>query len=181
MSVNWQAAEALAVWLAAVAAIVNVAFFLRYLRLMRGIAQATVEQARAAAEQAEGQSKPVVAVACRGTLPEDESEWLEESVPAEIEGERIQLINVGSGPALNLGWSYERERGVFKGERAYLQPGERYALPLPVERGINERRIQCEYVSARGVSYISTTTLRDRYVVGSSVRVVGRAPWAEHQ
>ena len=88
---NWQTVEAVGVWFAAVAAIVKAAFFLYYLKLMRAIQRATLEQA-------EGQLKPVIMVECLATLPKEKSAWQGGLVYPQIEGDRAQLINVGNGP-----------------------------------------------------------------------------------
>lgn len=167
MSSKWQAIEAIGACVAAVATFINVVFFRRYLKLTRGIHEAAIDQA-------EGQSQPVIVVACQRALPQDDKEWLQETIPTPIEGDTVRLTNIGNGPAFNLKWSYELEHGVLRGHSAYLPPSEDFVLGIPLQRGVGEKIVECEYDSRSGTRYVSTTRLRDTYVVASSIRKVGQ-------
>lgn len=172
---NWPAVEAVGVCIAALAALINAAFFVYYLRLTRGIHRAAVEQARAAAEQIEALCKPVVVMASTTTLPVDLADWLYDVISAELEEGYPKLVNVGNGPALNLKWSYERVPDrVVRGECASLRPERKFTFQFPVERGGGEKKVECEYESAAGIRYRSTTTLDARKIVRSKIEVIGR-------
>jgi hypothetical protein len=157
---NWQAIEACGVWATFLGALANIFLFRYYLKLTRGIQDAAVEQA-------EGQSRPVIVIACKPTLPADELEWLNEVIPAEMEGMTPRLLNVGTGPAFDLRWKYQRTAGPIAGNCSYLAVGDRFEFPFTVEAGCGERTLTCEYGSRGGIQYILTTTIRDSYVVRS--------------
>jgi hypothetical protein len=157
---NWQAIEAFGVWATFCGAVVNVLLFRRYLRLTRGIQ-------RAALDQAEGQSRPVIVVACKTTLPDDTREWLNDTIPTEIEGITPRLLNVGTGPAFDLRWKYERKTGPISGQTSYLAVGERFVFPFTPVVENDEMALTCEYKSRGDVIYISTTMLRGSYVISS--------------
>jgi len=155
MPINWQAVEAVGVWVASISAAVNILFFLHYLGIMR--------------DQAEGLSRPVIVVVSSRTLPNDTALWLEDVIPTELAEGGPRLKNVGNGPALHLRWSYERHNATFRGECDYLGPGEEFIFPFPAELGLGEKKIQCVYESVGRVRYNSTTTLRDRVVATSLI------------
>jgi hypothetical protein len=67
MSSKWQQIEAIGACVAALATLINVLFFIYYLKLTRGIHKAAIDQA-------EGQSRPVIVVACQHSLPQDDKE-----------------------------------------------------------------------------------------------------------
>lgn len=159
--VNWNAVEAVGVWAAAGAAVFNVLYFIRFLKLTRA--------------QVEALSKPVILMAATRTLPADDVDWLDEVIPTELELEEgdPRLINVGNGPALNLNWSYERiPDRVIRGKCAYLEPGKKFAFQFRVEIGGGKKGVKCEYESVAGAKYRSTTTLDDHKIVESKIEVI---------
>jgi hypothetical protein len=106
-------------------------------------------------------------VACKTTLPEDTKEWLNETIPAEIEGLTPRLLNVGTGPAFDLRWKYERKTGPIAGQSSYLAVGERFVFPFTPVVEHDEVALTCQYRSRGDIEYISTTMLRGSYVVSS--------------
>jgi hypothetical protein len=161
--INWQAVEAIGVWIAAFAAVG--AFVAAGLTL-----RSSVSQVRS---QVEALSRPFVAVACSSTMPTDLIEWMTEVIPTEIAEGNATLVNAGVGPALNLTWSYERVPDrVIRGSCAFLKAGGVFRFAFPVELGVGPKQITCEYSSANGVRYRSIITLDGRMVVKCDVEAV---------
>jgi F0F1-type ATP synthase membrane subunit c/vacuolar-type H+-ATPase subunit K len=171
--INWQAVEAVGVWIAALAAVG--AFVAAGLALRSSVSQArsASAQAEAASRQVEALSRPFVAIACSSTMPTDLIEWMTDVIPTEIAEGNATLVNAGVGPALNLTWSYERAPDrVIRGSCAFLKAGGVFRFDFPVELGVGPKQIICEYSSANGVRYRSIITLNGRMVVKCDVEVV---------
>ena len=170
---NWQALEAVGVWIGAIAAIAAFIAAWRSLSSAKDQARAASEQAAAASKQVESLSRPVVVVPCSSTMPTDTAKWLENEIPIEIAPDHPGLTNIGSGPALNLTWRYERHHGVIIGHGGPLRVRDVFKFAFPVEIGVGPKRIVCEYSSVNGVRYRSTITLEDRTVRGIETSKIG--------
>ena len=179
-SINWQAVEAIGVWAGALAAIVALIAAWRSLKSVASQTRSASDQARAAGIQAnaasrqvEALSRPFVVVASALVMPSDTLKWMNDVIPTEIENDdpHAALMNVGSGPALNLTWNYERtpRNRVIRGFCPCLGVVSRFRFGFPVEVGVGPKRIICEYSSANGAQYRSTITLDGRSIIGCEV------------
>jgi hypothetical protein len=106
-------------------------------------------------------------------MPKDTAKWLTDVIRTEILNDRPELVNDGSGPALNLIWRYERTQDrLITGSCASLRAGGTFTFAFPVEVGVGPKRVTCEYSSANDIRYRSTITLEDRMVVSCEVMVI---------
>ncbi|MGD0456850.1 MAG: hypothetical protein ABSC21_03795 [Terriglobia bacterium] len=121
-------------------------------------AQASRELVKAANEQSEGLSKPVIFA--RSTARQDS--FL-----------NIQLVNIGTGPAIEIGGSVVEDPGSSQGKRLcfqrpipYLEAHQEYwTRVMGAAPGQPKRTVECSYRSISGLKYVSMTQLDDRNMV----------------
>jgi hypothetical protein len=173
--------------------IVTLWYLIKYVRATVGIQNAAVAQTRAsqdlvkvgndqikvsqelvkaANEQSEGLSKPVIVVVSSPDIPDRNAEMgiLGGGLFSEI-GDRVQLQNIGTGPALWVEWSARgqyragesQEPGVA-GFVPYLRPDETVDTECPraYVSGLSSLAIECTYQSLGRTRYTSKTTVGDR-------------------
>jgi hypothetical protein len=116
-------------------------------------AQASRELVKVANEQSEGLSKPVIFA--RSTAHQDS--FL-----------RIQLVNIGTGPAIEIGGSVVEGPGSSQGNRLcfqwpipYLEAHqEQWTRAMGAALGQPTMTVECSYRSISGRKYISMTELK---------------------
>lgn len=128
---------------------------------------------KAANEQSEGLSKPVIVVVSSPDIPSDhvdEAILGEGGLFSEIT-DGVQLLNIGAGPALRVRWSAtgqhitgESQESRVEGFVPYVQP------PGTVDTectrafvsGLKSLRVTCTYKSLGGRQYTSRTVIGDQ-------------------
>jgi hypothetical protein len=144
--------------------LLTLAVLIWYAWLTRGIE-------RAANEQSEGLSKPAIVVVSSPDIPNRNREMaiLGGGLFSEI-GDRVQLQNIGTGPALWVEWSArgrhntgESQESCVAGFVPYLRPNE--TVDTECSRayvsGLRSLAVECTYQSLGRTRYTSKTTIGD--------------------
>jgi hypothetical protein len=141
-----------------IVSVVALIFLIKYVRSTEGIE-------KAANEQSEGLSKPVVTILANAM--QSDKAFFEEMV-AETTGQHVQLVNIGTGPAIKLKWSIDwTEKGNkgLKGDQQgfvpYLEAGKTLETSLPrvFLTGQIECSVRCSYRSISEAEYTSLAVL----------------------
>jgi hypothetical protein len=125
---------------------------------------------KAAKEQSEGLSKPLIVVVSSPDIPNKDEAILGGGLFSEI-GDRVLLMNIGTGPALWVNWSATGQHATgesrvssLAGFVPYLRPNETVDTEhsRPYVSGLNYLTVECRYESLSRTRYTSWTTIGDR-------------------
>ena len=137
----------------------NLIAFLSYLRATNRIKDASIEQS-------EGLSKPVVTLKRQVSAPTD-MDLMQEVLLSNI-ASPIELVNIGSGPALSVKWEIVRDpsKAPIAGFASYIEPGKAVATFLQGHVAFSgshpmAMRVKCTYKSLSDAEYISITEVED--------------------
>ncbi|MGH9364209.1 MAG: hypothetical protein ACRD1B_02950 [Thermoanaerobaculia bacterium] len=145
---------------------------------------AVIAYTRAAFEQAEGAQKPCITIS--GELDDSDDAILENRTGRLHPTNDISLVNIGSGPAINLRFCFHEadEKAPPTWVTApHLAPGQStWSLRKPTVFRTNEVFFIATYQSLTGTRYESSSTIVDKKIVqGFRFAKVSRwAPWKNH-
>lgn len=143
--------------------VLALAVLIWYAYLTRGIE-------KAANAQSEGLSKPVIVVVSSPDIPNKVEAILGGGLFSEI-GDRVLLLNIGTGPALWVKWSATGQHGTGESRESSLAGFVPYLRPNEIVdtehsrayvSGLNNLIVECKYESLSRTCYTSRTTIGDQ-------------------